>query len=199
VTNVLVYFVLQGGGIASGPDGGDLVGVGSFPDLIAALFQHSGIVQLLGNMLFLWMFGATVEDSTSRVRYLLFYLLGGLAAFGLSVVVASSATVPAIGSSGAVAAVLGGYILLYPRGRVVAVVLLPLVSTLLEVPAWALMALWFGEQALVAATSLGDVSGEAGGVAWFASAGGFLFGLLAIRLVATRRKQLPSRVREALL
>jgi membrane associated rhomboid family serine protease len=183
---------LQGGGSATvGQVDSDRGNV--WLTLVTSMFLHGGILHLLGNMLFLWIFGGNVEDAMSRWRYLLFYLLGGLAAIGLQTLIEPNSTVPTVGASGAIAAVLGGYILLYPRARVVTVVFLILLFTLIELPAWLLLGLWFAEQAIVGATSLGDVAGEAGGVAYFAHVGGFLFGLLAIKLFAQRRKQVPPR------
>lgn len=188
---------LQGGGSAAVAQV-DADGRGSvWLTLVTSMFLHGGLLHLLGNMLFLWIFGATVEDSMGRLRYLLFYLLGGLAAIGLQVAVDPSSTVPTIGASGAIAAVLGGYILLYPRARVVSIVFLILLFTVIEFPAWLLLGLWFAEQAVVGATSLGDVAGEGGGIAYFAHVGGFLFGLAAIKLFANRRKQVPLRVKVA--
>jgi membrane associated rhomboid family serine protease len=163
--------------------------------LITAMFLHGSILHLLGNMLFLWIFGANVEDSMSRPRFLLFYLLGGLAAIGLQIAVEPNATVPTVGASGAIAAVLGGYILLYPRARVVTVVFIVLLFTLIELPAWAMLGLWFVEQAIFSATSLANpAGGGGGGVAYFAHVGGFVFGLLTIRLFVQRRKQVPPRM-----
>lgn len=188
---------LQGGGSAEVATVGESERGNVWLTLVTSMFLHGGLLHLLGNMLFLWIFGSTVEDSTSRWRYLLFYLLGGLAAIGLQVAVDPDSTVPTIGASGAIAAVLGGYILLYPRARIVSVVFVILFFTLIELPAWLMLGLWFAEQALVGATSLGDVAGEAGGVAYFAHVGGFLFGLVAVKAFADRRKQVPRRVKVA--
>lgn len=187
---------LQGGGTAQVDTVGGAQRGNVWLTLVTSMFLHGGLLHLLGNMLFLWIFGSTVEDSMARWRYVLFYLLGGLAAIGLQVAVDPGSTVPTIGASGAIAGVLGGYILLYPRARVVSVVFLILLFTLIELPAWLLLGIWFAEQALVGATTLGDVAGG-GGVAYFAHVGGFLFGLLAIRLFADRRKQVPQRVKVA--
>ncbi len=163
--------------------------------LLTGMFLHGSILHLLGNMLFLFIFGATVEDSMSRLRYLLFYLLGGLAAIGLQIAVAPNAAVPTIGASGAIAAVLGAYILLYPRARIVTVVFIVLLFTLIELPAWAMLGFWFAEQAVFSATSLANPMGSAGGgVAYMAHVGGFLFGAAAIRLFVQRRKQVLPRV-----
>jgi membrane associated rhomboid family serine protease len=155
------------------------------------MFLHGGLLHLLGNMLFLWIFGANVEDAMARWRFVLFYLLGGLAASALQVAIDPGSTVPTVGASGAIAAVLGGYILLYPRARVVTIVILIFFFTLVELPAWAMLGIWFVEQALFAATSVANPTGGGGGVAYFAHVGGFLFGLLAVRAFAQRRKGLP--------
>jgi membrane associated rhomboid family serine protease len=158
--------------------------------LLTSMFLHGGILHLGGNMLFLWIFGGNVEDAMSRWRFLLFYLLGGLAAIGLQIAIDTDAAVPTVGASGAIAAVLGGYILLYPRARVVTVVFIVFLFTLIELPAWVMLGLWFVQQALFGASSLAQPAGE-GGVAYFAHIGGFAFGLLAIRAFAQRRKRQP--------
>lgn len=209
VANVLVYFLLEHGSFAHGPTTSSVMHYGAIPaeltgerpdtgpvavwlTLVTAMFMHGSILHLAGNMLFLWIFGVTVEDSMSRVRYVLFYLLGGLAAIGLQIAISPGSAVPTIGASGAIAGVLGGYIVLYPRARVVTVVFVILLFTLIELPAWLLLGLWFAEQAVFAATSIAHPAGGAGGgVAYSAHVGGFVFGLLAIRAFAQRRKQLP--------
>jgi membrane associated rhomboid family serine protease len=166
--------------------------VSTWLTLVTAMFLHGGLLHLLGNMLFLWIFGTNVEDAMSRVRFVAFYLLGGLIAIGLQIAIDPSSTVPTVGASGAIAAVLGGYIVLYPRARVVTVVFVILFFTLIELPAWVLLGFWFLEQAVFAATQVAHPAGEAGGgVAYFAHIGGFVFGLLAIRAFAQRRKQPP--------
>jgi membrane associated rhomboid family serine protease len=193
--NVVVWFLVQGGGIGHGPSDGQTIDAGDWLDLAGSIFLNGGLLQLLANMLFLWIFGSTVEDSMARWRYLLFYLAGGLVAVTLQAALASGEAVPTLGSSGALAAVVGGYLLLYARARVLSVVVVPLLFTVVAVPVAALVALWVAEQALVGATSLGHVAGESGAVTWLAQVGSFLFGLLAIRLFADRRKQVPSRVK----
>jgi membrane associated rhomboid family serine protease len=165
-------------------------GVSAWLTLLTSMFMHGSILHLAGNMLFLWIFGGNVEDAMSRWRYALFYLLGGLAAIALQVAIHPDAAVPTVGASGAIAAVLGGYIVLYPRARVVTVVFILFFFTLIELPAFVMLGLWFLEQALVGASSLAQPAGEqGGGVAYFAHVGGFVFGLLAIRLFASRRKR----------
>jgi membrane associated rhomboid family serine protease len=166
--------------------------VSAWLTLVTAMFLHGGILHLAGNMLFLWIFGTNVEDAMSRVRYVAYYLLGGLAAIGLQIAIDPGSSVPTVGASGAIAAVLGGYILLYPRARIVTVVFIIFFFTLIELPAVVMLGLWFVEQALVGASSLAQpAGGEGGGVAYFAHIGGFVFGLLAIRAFAKGRKRQP--------
>jgi membrane associated rhomboid family serine protease len=161
--------------------------------LLTSMFLHGGILHLLGNMLFLWIFGTNVEDSMSRLRYVGFYLLAGLMAIGLQVVMEPGSTVPTVGASGAIAGVLGGYIVLYPRARIVTLIFIVFFATLIELPAWILLGFWFVIQALSAAGSLAEPIGGGGGVAYFAHVGGFVFGLLTIRFFAMRRKRRPPR------
>jgi membrane associated rhomboid family serine protease len=159
--------------------------------IFTAMFMHASILHIGGNMLFLWIFGNNVEDAMGHVKYLLFYLAGGVAALALQVAISPDAMVPTLGASGAIAAVLGAYIVLYPRARVLTLVILIFFVTVVEVPAWVLLGVWFAIQAVFGGTSLGTPAGG-GGVAYFAHVGGFIFGLLTIRLLATRPRQ-PSR------
>ena len=154
--------------------------------LFTAMFMHGGIVHLGGNMLFLWIFGNNVEDSMGRARFAAFYLLGGLAASALQIAVNPDSTVPNIGASGAIAAVLGGYLVLYPRARVLTVVFLFVFFTFLQLPALLFLVIWFAQQVLFGLAGFNDPTG--GGVAYFAHIGGFVFGVLAIRLFARRVK-----------
>jgi membrane associated rhomboid family serine protease len=158
-----------------------------------AMFMHGSLLHIAGNMLFLWIFGNNVEDSMGPVRFIVFYLIGGLAALALQVLVAPNAAVPTIGASGAIAAVLGGYILLFPHARVITVVFILFFFTILELPALLVLGLWFLEQAIFGAVDLTDPTGGGGGVAYFAHVGGFLFGLAAIRAFATRVKSAAPR------
>jgi membrane associated rhomboid family serine protease len=159
--------------------------------VFTSMFTHASILHIAGNMLFLWIFGNNVEESMGPVRFIAFYILGGLAALALQIVVSPSSTAPTLGASGAIAAVLGGYIVLYPRARVLTLVFIILFFTVIELPALAMLGIWFAEQALFGAVGLTDPAGGGGGVAYFAHVGGFVFGLLAIRLFATSRKQIP--------
>lgn len=123
-----------------------------------------------------------------RVRFIAFYLLGGLVAIGAQVLVEPSAAVPTIGASGAVAAVLGGYILLYPRARVVTLIFIVFFFTIVELPALAILGFWFVQQIAFGFYGVANPTGGGGGVAYFAHIGGFAFGLLAIKLFASRTK-----------
>jgi membrane associated rhomboid family serine protease len=155
-----------------------------FFTIFSAMFMHGGLIHLAGNMLFLWIFGNNIEDSMGRVKFLIFYLLGGIAATLAQFATDPNAVVPNLGASGAIAAVLGGYALLYPRARVVTLIFIVFFITLIEVPALFVLGAWFVLQALDAATQ--PLGGGGGGVAVWAHLGGFVFGLIAIKLFASR-------------
>jgi membrane associated rhomboid family serine protease len=157
--------------------------------VFSSMFMHASILHIGGNMLFLWIFGNNVEDSMGPVKYILFYIGGGVAALALQTVVAPNSMAPTLGASGAIAAVLGGYIVLYPRARVLTLVLIIFFFTVIELPAWVMLGIWFAQQAVFGAAGLTNPTGGGGGVAYFAHVGGFAFGLLLVRLLATRRKQ----------
>jgi membrane associated rhomboid family serine protease len=159
-----------------------------------AMFMHGGLLHLGGNMLFLWIFGNNVEDLMGRVRFVVFYLLAGLAALALQVLIDPSSTVPTLGASGAIAGVLAGYLVLLPRARVVTVVFIIFFFTILELPAILFLGIWFAQQVLFGYFDLTDPTGGGGGVAYFAHIGGFVFGLVAVRLFATRRPPPRRRV-----
>jgi membrane associated rhomboid family serine protease len=162
---------------------------------LTSMFLHASFLHIFGNMIFLAIFGPTVEDAMGRVRFLVFYLLGGLIALGAQVAAGPGLTGPTLGASGAIAAVLGGYILLYPRARVLALVFIVFFFTLVEVPAVFLLAFWFVEQlyfGLAGLASVGGTGSSSEGVAYFAHIGGFAFGLLAIKLFVARRARGPA-------
>ena len=161
--------------------------------VFTAMFMHASILHIGGNMLFLWIFGNNVEDAMGPVKYLLFYIGGGLAALALQVAVGPNSAAPTLGASGAIAAVLGGYIVLYPRARVLTVVFIILFFTVIELPAFVMLGIWFAEQAVFGAANLTNPTGGGGGVAYFAHVGGFVFGLVTVRLLARRRKPVPPR------
>jgi membrane associated rhomboid family serine protease len=150
--------------------------------LFSSMFMHGGLLHLLGNMLFLWIFGNNIEDSMGRLTFLAFYLLGGFAALGLHILSDPNSVVPTVGASGAIAAVLGAYARLYPRARVVTLVFIIIIFTVVTLPALVVLGLWFLLQLLPAFSD--PISGGGGGVAYFAHIGGFIFGLVAIKLFA---------------
>jgi membrane associated rhomboid family serine protease len=161
--------------------------------VFTAMFMHASLLHIGGNMLFLWIFGNNVEDAMGPIKYLLFYLAGGIAALALQVAIDPSSPVPTLGASGAIAAVLGGYIVLYPRARVLTLIFIILFFTVIELPALVVLGIWFVEQAVFGATNLTNPTGGGGGVAYFAHIGGFIFGLLTVRLLATKHKEVPPR------
>jgi membrane associated rhomboid family serine protease len=154
--------------------------------VFTAMFMHGGLLHLGGNMLFLWIFGNNAEDAMGRVKFLVFYLLGGIAADALQIIVSPNAQVPTLGASGAIAAVLGAYLVLFPRARVVTVIFIVFFFTILELPALIVLGLWFLQQALFGYFDLANPGGGGGGVAYFAHIGGFVFGLAAVRVFASR-------------
>ena len=157
--------------------------------LVTSMFLHGGWLHLVGNMLFLWIFGDNVEDRFGHLRYLLFYLAGGVVASVTHVVTNSGSTVPTIGASGAVAAVLGAYSFLFPGARVLTLVPIGILLQTMELPARIFLGIWFVLQCLsgtIAAMMRGPLN--AGGVAWWAHIGGFAFGyLLAVSFFRRRR------------
>jgi membrane associated rhomboid family serine protease len=156
-----------------------------------SMFLHGSFLHIVGNMLFLAIFGPTVEDTIGRVRFGALYLVGGLVALGAQVLPDPSSTDPTLGASGAIAAVLGAYVLLYPRARVLALVFVIFFVTIVEVPALALLGFWFVVQLWFGVAGLAaPLGGE--GVAYFAHIGGFVFGMVAIWLLGLRRRSGPG-------
>jgi membrane associated rhomboid family serine protease len=156
--------------------------------VFTSMFMHGSLLHIGGNMLFLWIFGNNVEDAMGPVRFIAFYVLGGLAADAAQILVDTDSTVPTLGASGAVAAVLGGYLLLFPRARVVTFVFIIFFFTILELPAILFLGIWILQQALFAYFDLVQPTGDGGGVAYFAHIGGFALGLLTVRLIAKEER-----------
>jgi membrane associated rhomboid family serine protease len=146
---------------------------------ITSMFLHGGWAHLLFNMLFLWIFGNNVEDRLGRLRFILFYLLGGFAALALQWAANMSSDIPTVGASGAISAVLAGYLVLYPR----AVVITLFGWIPLPVPAMFFIAFWFVLQILGATQGVSQIGGSTDNVAYFAHIGGFAFGLLTVKLL----------------
>jgi membrane associated rhomboid family serine protease len=153
--------------------------------LVTSQFLHAGWFHLLGNMLYLWIFGNNVEDRLGRVGFLLFYLAGGVLAGLSQVAIDPTSTIPTIGASGAIAAVLGAYFVFFPRARVTSLVFLGFFYQLIDVPAVIVLGFWFVLQVIDGLASLGMT--EAGGVAVFAHIGGFVAGALVARVIVGAR------------
>jgi membrane associated rhomboid family serine protease len=161
--------------------------------LITSQFLHGGWLHLLGNLLFLWIFGNNVEDRLGRLRFLLFYLVGGAIAGLTQVAIDPESTIPTIGASGAIAATLGAYVVLFPRARITSLVFLGFFYQLIDVPAVVVLVFWFLLQLIDGIASLG-VTDAGGGVAFFAHIGGFVFGALVglvVRSVGGRGGRRP--------
>ena len=153
--------------------------------MFTSMFLHGGWLHILGNMLFLWIFGNNVEDRMGRIPFLLFYLVGGIAAALTQVVISPHSEVPLVGASGAIAAALGAYIVLFPGARILSLVFLGFFYQLLEVPALVILGFWFVLQLISGAAALGATTAT-GGVAFFAHIGGFVLGVavgLLLRIV----------------
>src|ERR1019366_10830086 len=145
--------------------------------LFTSMFLHGGWLHLLGNMLFLWVFGRNLEDLIGGGRFLIFYLCCGLAAAILQVVTNPYSRVPTIGASGAIAGVMGAYLIKFPRAQIVSLVFIFVFVTTVEIPAWIMLAFWFVIQLFSGLGSLGSANYAGGGIAWFAHVGGFLAGM----------------------
>ncbi len=159
--------------------------------LLTGVFLHGGWLHLLGNMLFLWIFGNNIEDRLGRLPYLAFYLAGGIAASLAQVAIDPSSSVPLIGASGAIAAVLGAYFVFYPGARITSLVFLGFFYQVLNVPAIVVLGYWFVLQLIDGVAGLG-VDNAQGGVAFFAHIGGFVAGM-AVALVARALRRGPGR------
>jgi membrane associated rhomboid family serine protease len=212
IANVLVFLLVQGAG-AQGPLARSVCDLGLIPGeilrtakpgsgvelapgmyclvdaapkywtVITSMFTHGGWFHLIGNMLFLWVFGNNIEDATGHGRFLLFYLLCGTAAAATQALISPHSVVPMVGASGAISGVLGAYLLLYPRVRVHTLIILPIYITTVALPAWVMLGYWAALQLISGLGSLTQV--EAGGVAFFAHVGGFITGLILVRLFAS--------------
>ena len=155
--------------------------------LFSSMFMHGGLMHLGGNMLYLWIFGNNIEDTLGHVKFLIFYLLGGLAAALSHVSFDPQSAIPMVGASGAISAVLGAYLLAFPSARVVVLVWIVMIVRFIRVPALLMLGIWFAMQIFGFA---GD-SSQGGGVAWLAHIGGFVAGIVMALLLGVR----PRRVR----
>ena len=148
--------------------------------LVAAMFIHGGFIHLFFNMLYLWIFGNNIEDFLGPIRFVIFYLLSGLGASLTHIIFNMNSQVPMIGASGAIAGILGAYLILYPGARVLTFVFLFFFIRIIPIPAAFILGLWFLLQVMNV--------GIGGGVAWFAHIGGFLIGVVLIKVFTERRR-----------
>jgi rhomboid family protein len=155
-----------------------------FAPFVTSMFLHASLAHFGGNMLFLWIFGDNVEDRMGHLGYALFYLAGGIAAGAAHVASNPGSIVPTVGASGAIAAVMGAYLVLYPGSRIRSLVMIVFLIRVIDVPAYAWLGLWFVFQLL---SSAGQSAGnDQGGVAFFAHVGGFAFGAATVLLLGLR-------------
>ena len=172
----------------------ELVFVPAWVTAFSSMFLHGSWLHLLGNMLYLWIFGDNVEDAMGHGRFVVFYLVCGLVAVFSNALPDAQSVIPIIGASGAISGVLGAYLLLYPRARVLVVIPLGFFLYTMRLSAVWVLGLWFGVQLI---SSLLNSGGDGGGVAWLAHVGGFICGLLLIPVFKQRRVRLfaPARSR----
>ncbi len=154
--------------------------------ILASMFMHAGVAHILGNMLYLWIFGDNVEYAMGHVPYLAFYLAGGISAAVTHILTNPTSTVPTVGASGAIAAVLGAYMILYPHNRVLTLIIFGFFVRLTYIPAVIVLGLWGILQLFEGLLALGGTPGM-GGIAFWAHIGGFAFGLLLGRVLGKTR------------
>jgi membrane associated rhomboid family serine protease len=160
--------------------------LGDILTIFTSMFMHGGIAHIAGNMLYLWIFGDNVEDSMGPVKYLAFYLGGGAVASITQLLTNPTSSIPTVGASGAIAAVLGAYLVLYPHSRVQTIIPLGYFMRITLVPASIVLGMWFILQLFSGFLSLGGP--DVGGVAFWAHIGGFLTGVVLAKLLASRRR-----------
>jgi membrane associated rhomboid family serine protease len=160
-----------------------IVAEGGYVTALTSMFLHAGWMHLIGNMLFLWIYGDNLEEEMGHVGFLLFYLAAGLAAAGLQGLADPRSMIPMVGASGAIAGVMGGYLLLFPRAKVDVLFIFLIFFRIFAIPAWIVLGIWFAVQLFSGFT----IPGDAGGVAYWAHAGGFIAGLALTLPVWLRR------------
>jgi len=172
----------------------DIVSGRNWITILTAMFMHAGWVHILGNMAFFWAYAPEIEDVMGPIRYAVFYLLGGLAATMAQVAIAPHSTVPNVGASGAIAAVMGAFLITFPRDRIRTLLLIGWFSRITLVPAILLVGLWFLTQLLSEVGALATT--QTGGVAYMAHIGGFLFGMILGRLFEPRWRRAQQGLEE---
>jgi len=162
------------------------IGIKTVIPFFTSMFLHGGWMHLGGNMLFLFVFGDNVEDQFGHLKYLVFYLIAGLAAASMQIYMFPGSDIPMVGASGAIAGVLGAYVFMFPSARVTTLVPIFFFFQIIELPAFIFLGIWFVMQILSGMFSLG-IGGDAGGVAWWAHIGGFAAGAILIPFLRKRR------------
>jgi membrane associated rhomboid family serine protease len=157
-------------------------------DVLTSIFLHGGWMHLIGNMWFLWIYGDNVEDILGHSQYLLFYLLCGLAATMVHIAFNGDSRVPTIGASGAIAGVMGAYVVKFPHSRITTLVPITIFLTTVDIPAYFILLYWFVIQFFSGVGSVGHSHLSQGGVAWFAHVGGFLAGVALILVMRTEKR-----------
>jgi membrane associated rhomboid family serine protease len=161
------------------------IGLGDLADVFTSMFMHAGLAHLGGNMLYLWIFGDNVEDSMGHGKFLLFYFIGGLVASLAHIFTNPASQIPTVGASGAIAAVLGAYLVLYPNSKVLTIIPLGFFLRMTMIPAAIVLGLWFVLQLFSGVISMGGP--DVGGVAFWAHIGGFVTGVILAKLFAKKR------------
>jgi membrane associated rhomboid family serine protease len=160
--------------------------------ILTAMFMHAGWLHILGNMLFFWVFGPEIEDVMGPARYLFFYLLAGFAATFAQIIIDPSSTIPNLGASGAIAGIMGAFLITYPRDRIRTLLLLGYFIRATFIPAFILVGMWFLTQLFSEVGALAQV--QSGGVAYMAHVGGFIFGAATARIFETRSRRLAQKL-----
>lgn len=158
-----------------------------FLTLITSMFLHGGFLHVAGNMLFLWIFGNNIEDTVGHGRFIIFYLLCGLAAGFLQVAMTPHSTIPLVGASGAISGVMGAYVVLFPRAKILTLIFLGFFIRVIRVPAYFFLFFWFAIQLMSAFFAAG--SPDQGGVAFFAHIGGFVAGIGLVKLFEQKKRK----------
>jgi membrane associated rhomboid family serine protease len=165
--------------------------------LFSSMFMHGGYMHIIGNMLFLWVFGDNIEDNFGHIKFIIFYVLCGLIASFSQIMLDPQSVIPTLGASGAIAGVLGAYLVMFPKNRVHSLLPLGIIWTTVNVPAWVMIGLWIVLQffSQIASITSNTAQTRSGGVAYMAHIGGFLAGMILVFIFRTKQS-LPSRVDE---
>jgi membrane associated rhomboid family serine protease len=185
----------EGQWVPLGPDARCRIGGLGTGSLFSSMFLHGSWMHLIGNMWFLWVFGNNIEDSMGHLRFVVFYLATGLLASGAHVVASQASGVPTVGASGAISGIMGAYLVLYPRVRVLTLIPIFYMARIVALPAFTMLGLWFGLQ-LLQGTLAG--TGAGAGVAFWAHIGGFVAGAALIKLFQRKKLVAAKRARRRL-